>query len=354
MSSADGTFAAEGWIIGRCGPVEGYVIAKDGIVSEIGDGHCPVKPDFKAVVVPEVINSHTHCADYGLRIPPGMTLQELVAPPDGLKHRYLREAGDDVLGRNMEDFARDSASFGSSTFIDFRENGLHGCKLLRERAPGAVVLGRPTSPEFDPNEIGDILSVADGIGISSISDMDHAYIEAVADEVRAKRGIFAIHVSERVREDIDFVLSLDPAFVVHMCEATDSDLSKCAEAEVPIVVCPRSNRYFGKVPPIARMFGCGADVAIGTDNGMICRPDMKAEAAAFLDILECQGGDPSEVWKALSLLGGKILNRPKVISGAIQQADMMVLPFTGVLSEDSVFRGESRPVGLINKKNRRM
>lgn len=136
--------------------------------------------------------------------------------------------------------------------------------------PGAVILGRPVSKELDTAEVEGILDVADGIGISSISDMDHRYIEAVADIVRERRKVFAIHVSERVREDIDFVLSLDPAFVVHMCEATDSDLAKCAEAEVPIVVCPTSNRYFGKAPPIARAQAAGADLALGTDNGMLC------------------------------------------------------------------------------------
>ena len=168
-------------------------------------------------------------------------------------------------------------------------------------------------PFYDEEEIDDILSVADGIGISSVSDMDPGYIEAVADAVRERRMVFAIHVSERVREDIDFVLSLDPAFVVHMCEATDSDILKCAEAEVPIVVCPTSNRYFGKVPPIARAEALGADLAIGTDNGMIRSPDMVAEALEFARTAEAQGGDPETVWSALWKLSGKILNQHRNI-----------------------------------------
>lgn len=340
------SFAAQGSIVSRGRMREGYVIARDGRVEEIGEGRCPVRPDFSAVMVRDVVNAHTHCADYGLRIPEGMSLQELVAPPDGLKHRYLREAGEDELGANMERFAADSRATGTSAFIDFRENGYEGCRLLRERVPDAVILGRPVSHEFDPEEIDRILSVADGIGISSVSDMDRGYIEAVADEVRSRRAIFAIHVSERVREDIDFVLSLDPAFVVHMCEATRSDLLKCAEAEVPIVVCPRSNAYFGKAAPVAEMQECGVDIALGTDNGMLCRPDMGAEARALVGLLEEQGGDPEGVWSSFSILKPKILNRQKAISQPIQSEHLMVLPYSGELSADSVFREEAEAIGL--------
>ena len=271
-----GSYALEGMVSDRRGFRPGYLIVEDGRAVEVGGGECSVRPDRRGIVLMDTVNGHTHCADYGLRVPPGMSLQELVAPPDGLKHRYLREAPDTEISSNMSRFARDSRASGAVTFVDFREGGARGCRMLRESAPEAVILGRPVSPEFDPEEIDDILSVADGIGISSVSDMDPGYIEAVADAVRERRMVFAIHVSERVREDIDFVLSLDPAFVVHMCEATDSDILKCAEAEVPIVVCPTSNRYFGKVPPIARAEALGADLAIGTDNGMIRSPDMVA------------------------------------------------------------------------------
>lgn len=308
-----GSYALEGMVSDRRGFRPGYLIVEDGRAVEVGGGECPVRPDRRGIVLMDTVNGHTHCADYGLRVPPGMSLQELVAPPDGLKHRYLREAPDTEISSNMSRFARDSRASGAVTFVDFREGGAGGCRMLRESAPEAVILGRPVSPEFDPEEIDDILSVADGIGISSVSDMDPGYIEAVADAVRERRMVFAIHVSERVREDIDFVLSLDPAFVVHMCEATDSDILKCAEAEVPIVVCPTSNRYFGKVPPIARAEALGADLAIGTDNGMIRSPDMVAEALEFARTAEAQGGDPETVWSALWKLSGKIFNQHRNI-----------------------------------------
>lgn len=329
--------AVEGMVCGRGGMRPGYLVSDENGV-EVGYGECPVRPDRRGIVLTDVVNGHTHCADYGLRIPPGLSLEELVAPPDGLKHRYLRSASDEELSGSMRRFAADSAGFGSAAFVDFRENGPKGVRMLREAAPDAVILGRPTSPEFDSSEVEAILDVADGIGISSISDMDHGYIEDVADAVRERRKVLALHVSERIREDIDFVLSLDPAFVVHMCEATDSDIAKCAEAEVPIVTCPTSNMYFGKVPPLERFQRMGADIAIGTDNGMIRSPDMVDEAGVFVRIMESQGGDPDGVFGALCNLSGKILNRHSSIPSQIGTGSLAVL-LTDQFDASAAFRG---------------
>lgn len=338
----------EGMVCGRRGMSPGHLVSgEDGV--EVGYGECPVRPDRRGIILTDVVNAHTHCADYGLRIPKGLSLEELVAPPNGLKHRYLASATDDELKENMRRFAHDSASFGSSAFVDFRENGLKGVRMLREAAPDAVILGRPTSREFDSSEVEDILDVADGIGISSISDMDHGYIEDVADVVRERRKIFAIHVSERIREDIDFVLSLDPAFVVHMCEATDSDIAKCAEAEVPIVTCPTSNMYFGKVPPLERFQRMGADVAIGTDNGMLRSPDMVDEAGVYVDIMERQGGDPDSVFGSLCNLSGKILNRHSSIPSQIGTGSLAVL-LTDRFDASAAFRGAE--VVRVDKEQR--
>ncbi len=344
------SFAAEGTLYDRFGRRPGWVTAEDGRVTGIGSGQCPIEPDVTGCILADVVNMHTHCADYGLTIPDGMSLTDLVAPPDGLKHRYLRETPLERLGADMARFSRDSRSFGSRTFVDFREGGAEGCRLLRRSCPDAVILGRPTSPEFDPEEISSILEVADGIGISSVSDMDHGYIESVADMVREERMIFAMHVSERIREDIDFVLSLDPAFVVHMCEATDDDIAKCAEAEVPIVVCPTSNAYFGKTSPIARAQALGADLAIGTDNGMLCAPDMLAEASAFAAATESQGGDPDGCLRALACVTGKILNAVKSNQDPTDPGPVTVLPSPDSGGSEALMRADR--IRLIRRRFR--
>lgn len=319
--SAD--FTAGGYIVEHGSLEPCTVVCADG-KAEIDHSESD-RCDFNAVFIEDLVNAHTHCGDYGLKVPPGLTLEELVAPPDGLKHRYLSGLDTDALEDNIRRFDRASAGYGSASFIDFREGGTEGCMALRRCSRDAIILGRPISKEYDPEEVSDILSVADGIGIPSISDMDPKYLESVADHVRRERKIFAIHASERVREDIDTILSLDPAFIVHMCEATDGDMAKCAEAEVPIAVCPTSNAYFGKETPIVRMLDNGADVMIGTDNGMLCEPDLISEASVFSSLVSKQDGNPGEAWKALAN-PSKLLNRTRRMEYQISERYLTVIP----------------------------
>lgn len=73
--------------------------------------------------IPSPVNAHTHCADAGLKVGGGMTLGSLVAPPDGLKFRYLRDTPDGVIERNMRSYSDGSRRNGISAFVDFREGG---------------------------------------------------------------------------------------------------------------------------------------------------------------------------------------------------------------------------------------
>jgi len=322
-----GDFTASGFLI-RSGSSEPCTVtSREGTLS-IDDGQTS-GCDFNAVFIEDMVNAHTHCGDYGLKVPAGLSIEELVAPPDGLKHRYLSQLGPDGLKENITRFSEASAGYGSAAFVDFREGGAEGCRILRECSGDAIILGRPVSPEYDPNEIQDILSVADGIGIPSLSDMDAEYIESVADDVRKAGKIFAIHASERVREDIDTILSLDPAFVVHMSVATSDDMAKCAEAEVPIVICPTSNKYFGIVPPVKAILDSGADIILGTDNGMLCEPDLISEVSSLSEIIRLQGGDPSEAWRAVCSNMPKLLNRTSRIEERGTDRYLTVIPAEG-------------------------
>ncbi len=326
-----------GGILAGNAPVEGYLSMEDGIIMDIAEGPCPEPSSATGLIIPRMVNAHTHCADGAVRISPNMSIEELVAPPNGLKHRYLSTATDEDLKSSMREFHNKTRRYGCETFIDFREGGIRGCRLLRDTVPGAIILGRPTSPEFDEAEVESILDIADGIGLSSISDIDRGYADSIADVVRRRGKIFAIHASERVREDIDTILSLDPSFVVHMTEATDSDMLKCAETEVGVVVCTRSNMYFGKVPPIGRMRMCGMDIAIGTDNAMLCEPDMRSEARAFMTAAMEQGLEPDSVWGPMVMNGRKIINKHNTLNLKVGgKAEITVLPYIGKMSAENI------------------
>jgi len=288
--------------------IDGYVGIEDGVIAEIGDGKPPERPVAEGIVTQGLVNAHTHSAD-GLLVFDGKPdLKELVMPPNGLKHVYLKNASDEELVMSMRSFSDVMMSTGTTGFIDFREGGRKGAELMKRSSPvqKGMILGRPLS-KYDFNELNDILEISDGIGISSISDADKNDLDAIADHVHGKKKTLGIHVSERIREDMEKVMSLSPSFVVHMAEATDGDMRMCADNGIPIVSCPRSNIFFGKTPPIKRLIDSGADIAIGTDNAMICVPDMRAEAEVFSSLLEGKGRYEHHILRSLLVNCRKIL-----------------------------------------------
>lgn len=287
-------------------PFDGYVGIEGDVIKEIGSGPPPEPPVRTGHISASVVDCHTHIGDAGLVLDRTYSIEELVAPPDGLKHRYLATCPDEQLIGSMRDYAERLCSVVTE-FIDFREGGVKGARMIRDATDKAIVLGRPTSARFDVNEVEGLLEVADGIGVPSISDMPVGYIDALADMAHRKGKLFAIHVSERIREDMDVVLSFEPDFVVHMCEATDADMLKCSDADIPVVVCASSNLYFGKVPPIGRLASSGVSLSIGTDNAMLCPPDFLREASVFSSVAVEQGCSHDVTHRALFLGGSKCL-----------------------------------------------
>ena len=307
---------------------DGHLTVESGIIKELVFGEKLQDADFEGCVLPGFVDTHTHVADCGLVLDRKYELEELVAPPNGLKHRYLRDTDSAVIKRNIRDYEFRLNAFGVSRYIDFREGGVQGARMLRDVSDRAVILGRPVSDEYDPNEIDDILAIADGIGIPSITDMDHGYIEAIADHVHKKNKMLALHVSERIREDIDFVISLEPRFIVHMVQATDSDLSKCADNDIPVSVCPTSNMYFGMVPPLGRMLDAGVEVSLGTDNGMLLPSgDFLSEIRVTADILASQGKPREHAYVSALACGHKVLyNEPLILDKTGKRADFIAFP----------------------------
>jgi len=293
---------------------DGYVIVENGRVIETGDGS-PADSVHVGYVMPGLTDGHTHLGDAGLRLDRRYGLEELVAPPDGLKHRYLRDTPPETIEREMGRYAAELKRSGVSRIVDFREGGVPGAEMMRRAVPDAVILGRPVSPEFDPNEIDALLDVADGIGISSISDIPSGYVDAMADAAHRRGKFLALHVSERIREDMDRVLSLEPDFIVHMCEATDGDLRSCADSGLPVVICASSNCYFGKVPPLRRMCDAGVSFCVGTDNAMLCAPDIFAEARFLAGIADEQGCPEGTGLEALVNNGNKLLLTGSALQG---------------------------------------
>ena len=299
-------------------PVEGRVVVADGEI--VGVEEASVGSDD--VILPAFVNAHTHVGDsIAKEAGAGLSLDELVAPPDGLKHRLLRAADREALVAAMARTLRYMESTGTGTFLEFREGGVDGVAALRdalagagvelgERAIDAVVLGRD-----DP----DVLSVADGYGASGARDAD---FDAVRTETRDAGKLFGIHAGERDADDINPAMDLDPDFLVHMVHAEPIHLERLADRGTPVVVCPRSNLVTNVgVPPI-RELAERTTVALGTDNVMTDSPSMFREMEFAAKLADLPARD---ILRMATVNGAAIAgaNRGVIEPGA--DADLLVL-----------------------------
>ncbi len=303
-------------------PVDGYITIENGIIKNIEESN--VFTD--TIIAPCFVNAHTHIGDSVIKDPPRMPLAELVQPPDGLKHRILKETSHDDLVRSMKASIDDMIKTGTCAFADFREGGVAGVLALKEalKTPGtgkieAKVFGRPLAREMD------YLDSCDGTGLSSTNDLEIDLIKNIVRQTRKKGKKFAIHAGEREPSDISHALELEPDFLIHMTHAADRDIKAVAAADIPVVVCLRSNLMTGSgLPPIKKMLDEGILVAAGTDNVMLNSVNMfsEMEFLARTNIF-----DDRQVFKLCTLNGAKILGLDKE-SGSIRKgkkARLMIL-----------------------------
>ena len=138
-------------------PIEGYICVNKGIITEIGEE----RTYSTNIIAPCFVNAHTHLGDSVFKDPPlgkisGFRIQRdldsLVKPPDGLKHKILRETSYKTLIECMRKSLLDMIETGTCAFADFREGGVLGVAALNKALEGlklySMVLGRPAEPEL--------------------------------------------------------------------------------------------------------------------------------------------------------------------------------------------------------------
>jgi cytosine/adenosine deaminase-related metal-dependent hydrolase len=317
------------WLFTHEGVVEGYLRLEGDAVVEVCRGSAP-DGSSSAIVLPGFVNAHTHIGDSFAYPAPRGTVEEIVAPPNGYKHRMLRVASRAQKVRGMRASLDVMAATGTCTFVDFREEGAEGIQALREAAEGspvsAVVLGRPVHGNMTQEALAGFVAGCDGLGMSSLRDWPRDLLQRASRASKESGKLFGLHASEVVREDIDAILELKPDFLVHMTAASEGDIAAVAEAGIPVVVCPRSNEFFGIDPRIPRLRAAGVEVAIGTDNGMICRPDMLEELRAAFRMSSGSGGlAPVDAVRLATSSGRKVLNAELDITTEIVNTDDLVV-----------------------------
>lgn len=305
------------------------------------------------LILPGLWNAHTHLGDAVVTQELRGSLEDLVAPPHGLKHRVLAKAKDEAVIAAMARAMATMLRTGTTGFSDFREGGLKGLKLLYRAMASLPVtgmaLGRPSEIAYDPRELGGILRASDGIAVSSYVDWPAGELRKVAADARRSGKFFAVHCSERIREDIDAVLDLKPTFLVHMVHATDADLERCVDAGVPVVVCPRSNAFFGMTPDLPRMLRAGVELRLGTDNAMINVPSMLNEIDFAYRVARLKGDVRAKEIVDMALRGRRLQSPEAACAVRVgEPADLVVLDLPGGSSGfASMMRAVASDVSLV-------
>ena len=249
-------------------PVDGRVIVDDGEIRDV-EQRTAHSDD---IILPAFVNAHTHIGDsVAKEAGEGRAFEELVAPPDGLKHQLLREVGRDELIAAMERTLSFMQSAGTAAFVEFREGGVEGVRAIEGALDGtdieSVILGRETA---------EAMKISDGFGASGPNDGDFSTERRQTAEAGK---LFGIHAGAVDSSDINAALDLQPDFLVHMVHPERLHFERLADSQVPVVVCPRSNAVTGVgLPPVRELLD-RTTVALGTDNVFLNSPSMFREMA---------------------------------------------------------------------------
>ena len=270
------------------------------------------------LLVPGLINSHIHIGDsfakeQGFNKP----LKQVVAPPNGIKHLLLNKTPKEEILRGIKKSILEILSNGITSFIDFREGGVDGLKILyeaieREKIINSLVLGRYREKE----EIKKIFQLADGIGLPSYKNI-HPEIKKVLRKCKEVSGkIVACHVAELERDNDLMIQIFDDNVVdifIHGTHFIEKDLELLKQKQNSLILCPRCNGYFGAgFPPINKILKLKIPLAIGTDNVMANSPDLFEELRYLYRILRVMDRNiivtGKDLLKMITINAAKIFN----------------------------------------------
>ncbi|MFD1564125.1 amidohydrolase family protein [Haloarchaeobius amylolyticus] len=293
-------------------PVEGRIIVDDdGRIEAIEE--TPVESDD--IILPAFVNAHTHIGDsIAKEAGGGLSLEELVAPPDGLKHRLLRAASRDELVSAMERSLAFMQQAGTAACLDFREGDVEGVRMLADAAEGLEI----DALSFARGSV-DAMHEGDGFGASGAND---ATFDQERTATREAGKPFGIHAGEVDESDINPALDLEPDFLVHMVHPEPLHLDRLADSEIPVVVCPRSNLVTDVgLSPYEELHE-RTTLALGTDNVMLNSPSMFREME-FLAKLSDLPAD--EILRMATINGAEIADLEYGLVAPGREARLLVL-----------------------------
>ncbi len=304
------------------------------------------------IVAPAFINSHVHLGDsVAMDLGDGKPIEEIVKPPDGIKHQILADtpypAQIDFMKKSMWTMLKT----GTTTFVDFREGGKEGIDNLNEAAEEIpirkIVLGRHESfinPHARPIEIienvKELIEICDGVAPSGLGEITDSTAAAIAQTSRRFKKISAVHVAEYEQVQYDSLnttgktevhRAIEAGFylLIHLTAPLKDDLELVAKNRIPVACCPRSNGALAVgIPPIKEMFEVGIQILLGTDNLMFNSPNMFREIEYTLKVTRGYYKEyfpPEEIIKMATVNAAQAL---KLNAGSIDEgklADLMIV-----------------------------
>ena len=290
------------------------------------------------LLIPGFINAHTHIGDSIAKdLSLNSTVDAKIHPMIGIKQKILRETPDKELIRFMRKSAQTMLKKGITTFVDFREGGIHGINLLKKALKtvpiNPVILGRleyyhtqkqikqnTSMPDFLKSNLESLIENCDGVGISGPNENSDNNLQ----EFSKIKKIVGIHAAETLssyaiskksykKTEPKRALLAEPTFLVHMTYASKNDLLSATKKTRGIIICPRANASLAEgIPDIELMLKMKCNIGIGTDNVMINSPDMFREMDYVWKVtmgIKKKRIDPKQILKMATVNSGKILNK---------------------------------------------
>ncbi|MBO5151512.1 MAG: amidohydrolase family protein [Methanobrevibacter sp.] len=292
-------------------PIKANITVDDGIIIDISEDSKEGKiiDVDGAIICPSFLNGHTHIGDSIIKDEGyGLSLGEMVKPPNGVKHRALASAEDEDIIESMKSTMWEMLKSGTTHFIDYREGGLKGVKLLKEASKDIpitpIILGRDDSfygddPDLSmvKSQIRKLLKVADGIAPSGFGEITDDVANLIVSECEKAGKISSIHVAESESTQVDSLAKFNKTEIergvnsnfnqlVHCTNPKNNDLDLIKNSNANIVVCPRANATLNVgIAPLNEMLNLGLRPILGTDNLMLNSPSMFRELEFTLKLM---------------------------------------------------------------------
>jgi cytosine/adenosine deaminase-related metal-dependent hydrolase len=274
----------------------------------------------EGVVMPPLVNLHTHTADTSfMELASDLDIDSVVGEPYGAKYIMLRKMRDRIPS-GIRLFLEMQREAGVGFVADFREGGLVGLEQGFEGSRGFegiyIPMAMPTKigEQGFGEEARELLLRARWIGISSphyYSKEELGLLDKIAEELD---GYIASHVAE-VREtrdegDFEAISNLKRLrLAVHGVFLGEGELGYLASRGVGLAVCPRSNMWFSRQPDLRAILRSGIKIGVGSDNGGWVKPDIWRDLELLLLLSRQQGVDlePLRIIRIATIEAAEIL-----------------------------------------------